>query len=126
MLLCHRQLHGRQPSPWWECSRGESSQGRRELPLALVPLLFGIQQLTEGIVWVSLSNDLPLVQSWATYIYSMFSHVVWPIVVPLAILLVEPRIWRRRAITVFVGVLRTRLLSSCGVAMWVRSRFAEG
>ncbi len=27
------------------------SQGKIELPLALVPLLFGIQQLTEGVLW---------------------------------------------------------------------------
>lgn len=78
------------------------SEGRRELPLALVPLLFGVQQLSEGVVWVSLGHDLPLLQSWATYIYSMFSHVLWPIIVPFAILLVEHRIWRRRAIGVFV------------------------
>lgn len=78
------------------------SQGKRELPLALIPLLFGVQQLTEGAVWVSLSHDLPWMQSWATYIYSMFSHVVWPALVPLAILLVEPRLWRRHAITVFL------------------------
>ncbi|CAN5120040.1 hypothetical protein BH09ACT10_BH09ACT10_00100 [soil metagenome] len=80
------------------------SQGKRELPLALVPLLFGIQQLTEGVVWVSLSHDLALVQSWATYLYSMFSHVVWPILVPFAIFLVEPRLWRRKAISVFVAL----------------------
>lgn len=80
------------------------SQGKRELPLALVPLLFGVQQLTEGVVWVSLGRDLPLLQSWATYIYSMFSHVVWPIVVPFAILLVEPRLWRRKAISAFLAL----------------------
>lgn len=80
------------------------SQGKRELPLALVPLLFGIQQVTEGVVWVSLGHDLPLLQSWATYIYSMFSHVVWPILVPFAILLVEPRLWRRKTISVFVAL----------------------
>lgn len=80
------------------------SQGRRELPLALVPLLFGVQQLTEGVVWVSLGQDLPWLQSWATYIYSVFSHVVWPIVVPFAILLVEPRLWRRRVLGVFVAL----------------------
>lgn len=80
------------------------SQGKRELPLALIPLLFGVQQLTEGVVWVSLGQDLALLQAWATYIYSMFSHVVWPILVPFAILLVEPRLWRRKAISVFVAL----------------------
>lgn len=80
------------------------SQGKREIPLALIPLLFGVQQLTEGLVWVSLGRDLPLLQSWATYIYSMFSHVVWPILVPLAILLVEPKPWRRRTVGVFFAL----------------------
>lgn len=80
------------------------SQGARELPLALIPLLFGIQQLVEGVVWESLGRDLPRVESWATFVYSTFSHVVWPILVPFAIMLVEPRIWRRRAIGA-IGVL---------------------
>lgn len=79
-------------------------QGLRELPLAVVPLLFGIQQLTEGVLWLSLNNGLPSLQSWTTYIYSMFSHVLWPIFVPFAILLVEPARRRRQAIGVFLAL----------------------
>lgn len=44
------------------------SRGKAELPLALVPLMFGIQQLSEGVLWVSLRNDLVLLQTWATLI----------------------------------------------------------
>jgi hypothetical protein len=77
------------------------SQGKAELPLALVPLLFGVQQLTEGALWLSLRNDLPLLQTWTTYIFSMFSHVLWPIFVPFAILLVETSRRRKTAIGVF-------------------------
>lgn len=77
------------------------SQGKLELPLALVPLLFGIQQLTEGALWLSLRHDLPLLQTWTTNIYSMFSHVLWPIFVPFAILLVETKRRRRAALSVF-------------------------
>jgi hypothetical protein len=77
------------------------SRGKIELPLALVPLLFGTQQLTEGVVWVSLRHDLPALQTAATYVYSMFSHVLWPIFVPFAILLVETDRWRKRALGVF-------------------------
>lgn len=78
------------------------SRGRVELPIALIPLLFGLQQLTEGVLWVSLNNDLPVLQSYSTYIYSAFSHVLWPIFVPFAILLVEIKRWRRKAIGVFL------------------------
>ena len=80
------------------------SEGGRELPLALVPVLFGVQQITEGAVWVSLGHDLPSVQSWATYIYSMFSHVVWPILIPFAILLIEHVRWRKKALGGFVAL----------------------
>lgn len=77
------------------------SEGKVELPLALVPLLFGIQQLTEGVLWLSLGHDLPTLTTVATYIYSMFSHVLWPIFVPFAILLVETSRWRKQALGVF-------------------------
>ena len=78
------------------------SMGKAELPLALIPLLFGVQQLTEGLVWLSLNNDLDLLKIWATYLYSLFSHVLWPIFVPFAFLLVEAKRWRRTAIGIFL------------------------
>lgn len=78
--------------------------GRRELPLAMIPLLFGVQQLAEGLVWVSLDRDLGGLEEWSTAVYSLFSHVVWPIFVPVAMLLVEPQAWRRRALGVFLGL----------------------
>lgn len=77
------------------------SRGKAELPLALIPMLFGVQQLTEGVLWLNMSNEFPWLKSWATFIYSMFSHVFWPIFIPLAILLVETSRRRRNAIGVF-------------------------
>ncbi len=77
------------------------SQGKTELPLAMVPLLFGLQQITEGVVWISLRHDFPALKTVATYVYSMLSHVLWPILVPFAILLVETSRRRRRALSVF-------------------------
>jgi hypothetical protein len=80
------------------------SHGRTELPLALVPLLFGVQQISEGVLWLTLTRDLPVLQMWATNIFSFFSHAFWPIFVPFAILLVETSRRRRQALTVFVGL----------------------
>src|SRR3546814_18386784 len=77
------------------------SQGKVELPLALVPLLFGVQQFAEGFLWLSLRNELPTVRTSATYIFSMFSHVWLPIFVPLSILLVEHDRPIRASISVF-------------------------
>jgi len=80
------------------------AQGRTELPLALVPLLFGVQQISEGVLWLTLTRDLPGVQAWATNTFSFFSHAFWPIFVPFAILLVETGRRRRQALQVFVGL----------------------
>jgi hypothetical protein len=80
------------------------SRGTRELPLALVPLLFGVQQLTEGALWVSLQRDLQLLQTWSTYVYSVFSHVLWPIFVPLAVILIESARWRRKVLVGLVAL----------------------
>lgn len=66
-----------------------------ELPLAAVPLLFSIQQLIEGVVWLTFRHEAPLLNTAMTHAYSFFSHVLWPVYVPVAVLLVEPPGWRR-------------------------------
>lgn len=77
------------------------SRSKAELPLALVPVLFGVQQFSEGVLWLSIRRNMPLVQSGAIYVFSAFSHVVWPIFVPFAILLVETSGRRRSALKMF-------------------------
>ncbi len=67
---------------------------------AAIPLLFAIQQLTEGIVWVTFGDVSPGVNAWATQIYSFFSHVLWPVYVPIAAWLLEPDARRRRLLAV--------------------------
>lgn len=77
----------------------KKTRGAAEIPLATIPLLFGVQQLIEGVVWLSLQE--PRAAAWngvATFAYSVFSHVLWPSFVPLAVLLVEPDGARRRAL----------------------------
>jgi hypothetical protein len=74
---------------------------RSELPFALIPLLFGIQQIIEGVIWLTFSHDAPLLKQTMTYIYSMFSHVLWPIYVPFAFRVLETTPWRRAAMLWF-------------------------
>ncbi len=76
---------------------------RRELPFAAIPLLFAIQQLIEGVIWLTFRVDAPLLNSVMTHVYSFFSHVLWPVYVPVAVLLLEPTGWRRRALFAFVA-----------------------
>ncbi len=71
---------------------------RRELPYALIPVLFGIQQLLEGALWLTFPDRAPHLNTVLTHAYSFFSHVLWPIYVPLAALALEPVPWRRRVL----------------------------
>lgn len=75
---------------------------KAELPLAAIPLLFGIQQTTEGVVWLSFGS--PLLNDVSTYAYSMFSHALWPILVPIAVLLLEPDPVRKRILRALVAI----------------------
>lgn len=72
------------------------ARSKAELPFAMIPALFGVQQLFEGGLWLTLPDKAPHLNVVLTHVYSLFSHVLWPIFVPLAVLLLEPVRWRRR------------------------------
>ncbi len=80
----------------------KSASRPREMPFAAIPLLFGIQQLSEGVIWLTFRYEAPQLNVVMTYVYSFFSHVLWPVYVPVAVLVMEPVGWRRRALLVFV------------------------
>ena len=69
---------------------------------ASIPLLFGIQQLTEGMIWLSLPASAFL--SALIVFYLLFSHVIWPTLLPLSVSLMEKNRWRRNVLRVCTGV----------------------
>jgi len=79
----------------------KKAKRKAEIPFALIPLLFGIQQITEGFVWLSFRFDTSWLNVIATYIYSLFSHVLWPIFVPISVGLLETVPWRKKALHIF-------------------------
>ncbi|MCF7821479.1 MAG: hypothetical protein K9M17_03435 [Mariprofundaceae bacterium] len=93
-----------------------------ERPFAAIPLLFGIQQLVEGVLWLSIRNDIDQVRMAMTYLFTFFSHLLWPVYVPYAIALmergrnIEP--WRRnvmwgfRAAGIVVAALLLQLVAT--------------
>lgn len=74
-----------------------------ELPYALIPALFGLQQLVEGGLWLTFTPDASHLNSILTHVYALFSHVLWPIFVPIAVLLLEAVPWRRKALTLIAA-----------------------
>lgn len=74
-----------------------------ELPFALIPVLFGVQQLLEGVLWLTVPAKAPALNAALTQIYSYFSQVLWPIYIPLSVLLLETVRWRRRVLVLITG-----------------------
>ena len=79
--------------------RGRQSQ----LLLAATPLLLGVHQIDESLVWWSADGDLShTLGRVAMWIYLLIALVVVPVLVPLSIWHVEPTRRRRWALTPFV------------------------
>ena len=73
-----------------------------EWPFAAVPLLFAIQQLIEGVIWLTFSTDASMLNKVMTHLYSFFSHVLWPVYLPVAVLMIEPPGGHRRTLAALV------------------------
>ncbi len=76
---------------------------KTELPFASIPLIFGIQQFIEGLVWISLGT--PMLNLYLNHLlsfaFTFFAYVFWPVFVPVAILLMETDLLRRKILKVF-------------------------
>lgn len=79
----------------------KKAERKVEIPFAMIPLLFGIQQIIEGMLWLSFRFDAPLLNVTMTFVFTLFSHVLWPMFVPFSIVLVEKVAWRKKAILAF-------------------------
>jgi len=82
-------------------------QDRRYLALAAFPLLFGVQQVFEGLLWLALAMDDTSSWRFSALGFLFFAYLLWPFFVPLAANLIEPRPSRQRLFQAFmlVGLL---------------------
>ena len=72
---------------------------------AAIPLLFAMQQFTEGFVWLSLTGKYGTGMSMIPiYIFLVFAQVVWPIWVPLSMYLLETGRGRRTLLLGITGI----------------------
>jgi hypothetical protein len=74
---------------------------RRYLALAAFPGLFGVQQICEGFLWRSLDDPALPTSHAAAMAFLFFAYLLWLVLTPLAVFLVEERIWLRG---VFLGL----------------------
>jgi len=76
----------------------------RALLFAAVPMLFAVHQFTEGFVWLGLTGRIgPVALEHVTFLFMMYAQGILPLLMPLAVLLMEPpgaRRWAILALTV--------------------------
>jgi len=79
-----------------------------QIALASIPVFFALQQFAEGGVWSTLGQSgHEGLLSFFTYLFLLMAQVVWPILVPIAVLLLERNKTRKRILSalLFVGVI---------------------
>ena len=53
----------------------KKTQRKTEIPFAMVPLLFGLQQFIEGLLWLSFQFNSHLLNVIMTYVFTLVSQV---------------------------------------------------
>ncbi len=72
---------------------------------ASIPFLFAIQQFAEGFVWIAFTHSDPCISlKISTYAFLLFSDIVWPIMIPLSISLMEENSKRKKVLRAVVAL----------------------
>lgn len=67
--------------------------------LAATPLLFALHQFTEGFVWLGLDGRIrPEAKGHFVFLFVLYAQGILPLLMPLAVYLIEPPGFRRRLI----------------------------
>ena len=74
-----------------------------QLIFASIPLFFGIQQFTEGVLWITLPNpDYVSIQKFSTYLFLIMADVLWPMMIPLSLLVMEKNQKKKKILRLFL------------------------
>lgn len=80
---------------------------------AAIPFIFSIQQVAEGMLWLSFNNDDMPGRSFFTYVFLVFAIMFWPIWIPLTTRLLEKDVTRKKILTM---ILIAGIIVSAGFA----------
>ncbi len=83
-----------------------------QIVFASIPIFFGIQQIMEGVLWLALPNPEYIgVQKWFTYLFLIMAEVLWPMMIPFSVLMMEENKKRKR-------ILRILLLMGVALSLY--------
>ena len=69
---------------------------------AAIPFIFSIQQVAEGMLWLSFNRDDIPGRSFFTYVFLVFAIMFWPIWIPLTTRLLEKDVRRKNILTIIL------------------------
>ena len=76
-----------------------------QIVFASIPLFFGIQQIAEGFLWLTLPYpEYETIQKLSTYIFLVMAQVLWPLMIPFSILLMEKNKTRKKTLKILMAV----------------------
>lgn len=72
---------------------------------ASIPLFFGIQQIVEGVLWLTIPDpEFAGIREISTYIFLIMADFLWPTMIPLSVLFMEKDIKRKRILRILLGL----------------------
>jgi hypothetical protein len=76
-----------------------------QLVFACIPIFFGVQQIVEGCLWLTLPNiDYLNIQKVTTYLFLVLAQVLWPTLIPVSVLLMEESGRRKRSMRILLAM----------------------
>jgi len=76
-----------------------------QLALAGIPIFFAFQQFAEGVLWLTIGDaDHAGLQNFATHLFLIMAQVVWPILIPISVLLLEKNRKRKFILSALLSV----------------------
>ena len=77
----------------------------RQIPIALIPLLFSVQQLLEGVLWIVLvESSRSSLSNMLMNGFLFVAFIVWPVATPLCVYLLEPKRSRKLLMRPFIAL----------------------
>lgn len=62
----------------------------KQIVFASIPFFFGVQQIFEGFLWMSIQHpSFAIMHNFSTYGFLLMAQVIWPIFIPVAMLMME-------------------------------------
>jgi hypothetical protein len=98
-----------------------------QLVFASIPLFFGIQQFTEGVLWLTIPNpEYAEIRKIATYIFLVMADFLWPAMIPISVLLMEKNSKKRKIVwaLLITGLIVSSYYATCILTLHVTPKIS--